>query len=171
MEFTRTLGALLAISLSTACSQEPSSRPTSSQTEVEEYAENPETGLPVNPSKRRLPDSVKIVSDTDKNFGIDLSALTPDQAAIVKSAWTSYKEILSGGHPDCPQAPFAPSDGGTTIYFCDGYNIARIHGLSGTIEAPGYDYGPSLDLLNGQRVERLKFYTDAEMAQLDRAAP
>jgi hypothetical protein len=135
------------------------------------YNVNPDTGLPTNPSKRRLPDSVQVVSDTDENFGIDLSALTIDQESIVRSAWASYEKVLSGGHPECPQAPFAPADGGTTIYFCDGYDIARVHGLSGTAESPGYDYGPSLDFLNGQRVERLKFYAQEEMAQLDRAAP
>ena len=171
MQFTRTFGILLAISLAAACSQEPASPTVSEQLEEDEHIENPDTGLPMNPSKRRLPASVTIVSDKDENFGIDLSALTPDHASIVTSAWTSYETVLSGGRPNCPEAPFAPSDGGTTIYFCDGYDIARVHGLSGTIESPGYDYGPSLNLLNGQRIERLKFYTQAEMAKLDRPAP
>ncbi|MDH5829662.1 hypothetical protein QFW80_03890 [Luteimonas sp. M1R5S18] len=171
MEFTRTFGILMAVSVATACSQEPTSPTISEQLEEGEYIDNPDTGLPMNPSKRRLPGTVKIISDKDEHFGIDLSALTPDQASIVKSAWTSYETILSGGRPDCPEAPFAPSDGGPTIYFCDGYDIVRVHGLSGTIESPGYDYGPSLDLLNGQRVARLKFYTQAEMAKLDRPAP
>jgi len=171
MEFTRTFGILLVAFTATACSQEFSSRPDSEQLGRGEYVENPETGLPMNPSKRRLPSSVKIVSDKRKNFGIDLSALTREQASIVRSAWRSYEIILSGGRPDCPQAPFAPSDGGTIIYFCDGYDIVRVHSLAGTIEAPGYDYGPSLDLLNGQRIERLTFYTQAEMDKLDRPAP
>ncbi|QNN77255.1 hypothetical protein IAE60_15220 [Pseudoxanthomonas mexicana] len=171
MEFIRTCGFLLAASVATACSQELPSRAVSQELGGGEHIENPDTGLPTNPSKRRLPGSVKIISDKDENFGIDLSAVTPEQASIVKSAWRSYETILSGGRPDCPEAPFAPSDGGTTIYFCDGYDIVRVHGLSGTAESPGYDYGPSLDLLNGQRVERLKFYTQADMAKLDRPAP
>jgi hypothetical protein len=171
MELTRTFSILLAASVATACSQEPTSSNMSEQLEEGEYIDSPETGLPTNPSTRRLPGTVKIISDQDEHFGIDLSALTPDQASIVKSAWISYETILSGGRPDCPEAPFAPSDGGTTIYFCDGYDIVRVHGLSGTIESPGYDYGPSLDLLNGQRVERLKFYTQAEMDKLDRLVP
>mgnify|MGYP000129431982 CR=1 FL=1 len=134
------------------------------------YDLSPETGLPLNPSKRRLPDFIKIISDKDQNFGIDLFALTAEQSAIVQSAWTNYEKIISGGHPDCPQAPFAPSDGGTVTYFCDGYDIGRIHSLSGTTEQLGYTYGPSLDFLNGQQAERLKFYTQAEMALLERAA-
>jgi len=170
MKLTRTFSILLAASIATACSQEFSSRHDSEQLGEGEYVENPETGLPVNPSRRRLPSSVKIVSDTEKNFAINLAVLTPEQATIVKSAWANYEIILSGGHPDCPEAPFAPADGGTTIYFCDGYDIVRVHGLSGTVESPGYDYGPSLDLLNGQRIERLKFYTQEQMATLDRPA-
>jgi hypothetical protein len=170
----RKLTVLLLLALVCACARE-----TPVVVDVQEaddsgypgYDVNPDTGLPANPSKRRLPESVKIISDADENFGIDLSALSPDQASIVQSAWASYGKILSGGRPECPQAPFAPADGGTTIYFCDGYDIARIHGLSGTIESPGYDYGPSLNFLNGQRVERLRFYTQEEMAKLDRAAP
>ena len=171
MKFTRTFSILLASSIATACSQETVSRPDLEQLGEVEYVESPGTGLPVNPPKRRLPSFVKILSDTEKDFGIDLAELTPDQASIVKSAWASYEMILSGGHPDCPEAPFAPADGGTTIYFCDGYDIVRVHGLSGTIESPGYDYGPSLDLLNGQRIERLKFYTQEQMAKLNRPAP
>ena len=101
MEFTRRFGILLAVSVATACSQEPTSRAVSEQPEGDEYIESPDTGLPMNPSKRRLPDSVKIISDKDENFGIDLSVLTPDQASIVKSAWTSYETILSGGRRDC----------------------------------------------------------------------
>jgi len=171
MGFIRTLGILVAILIATACSQEPTSPSISQEAEEGEYTDSPDTGLPVNPSKRRLSGTVKIISDRDEHFGIDLSALTPDQASIVESAWASYEAILSGGHPDCPEAPFAPSDGGTTVYFCDGYNIVRVHSLAGTIESPGYNYGPSLDLLNGQRIERLNFYTQAEMASLDRPAP
>jgi hypothetical protein len=59
----------------------------------------------------------------------------------------------------------------TEIYFCQGYDISRVHGLAGSAEASGYEYGPSLDFLNGQRVERLKFYTDAELAKLVGPAP
>ena len=171
MGFTRTLSILVAILVATACSQEPTSQSISQQAEEGEYTDSPDTGFPVNPSKRRLSDAVRIISDKDEHFGIDLSALTPDQASIVESAWASYEAILSGGHPDCPEAPFAPSDGGTAIYFCDGYNIVRVHSLAGTAESPGYNYGPALDLLNGQRIERLNFYTQAGMAKLDRSAP
>ena len=171
MKFTRSLLVLLGVSLAAACSQERASRPAPDQPEVAEYVESQETRLPANPSKRRLPASVRIISDTEENFGIGLSGLAPDQVSIVRSAWVSYEKILSGGYPDCPEAPFAPADGGTTIYFCDGYDIARVHGLSGTTESPGYDYGPSLNFLNGQHIERLKFYTQEEMARLDRAAP
>ncbi|QSX74548.1 hypothetical protein HIV01_015400 [Lysobacter arenosi] len=124
----------------------------------------------MNPSKRRLPSSVKIVSDGTEYFGIELSTLTREQRSIVESAWVNYRAILSGGHPECPPAPFAPSDGGTLIYFCDGYDIARVHGMSRTEEAFGYDYGPSLDFLNGQHVERLRFLTEAEMSKLDQAS-
>ena len=160
---------LLSACLATSCAKQ--SQPDTSAAGQDKYAENPETGLPTNPSKRRLPASVKIASDTKDNFGINLSQLPADQASIIRSAWSNYKKILAGGYADCSEAPFAPSDGGTTIYFCDGYDIVRVHGLAGTAEAPGYDYGPSLDFLNGQRIERLKFYTEEQMASLDRPAP
>lgn len=171
MRFARVLGILLAVAGFAGCTADPPQVAVVDEPFADGYEDDPETGLPVNPSKRRLPASVKIVSDTEQNFGIDVSALAPEQASIVVSAWRSYEAILSGGRPKCRAAPFAPSDGGTEIYFCDGYDIARIHGLAGTAEAPGYEYGPSLDLLNGQRVERLKFYTDQELAELSGAAP
>jgi hypothetical protein len=167
---SRALGALLAAYLGTGCSPAPDGQPASDKQEAGDYVENPATGLPMNPSKRRLPSSIKIVSDEAEYFGIELSTLTKAQRPIVESAWTNYEVILSGGHPDCPQAPFAPSDGGTLIYFCDGYDVARVHSMSGREGAFGYDYGPSLDLLNGQRVERLRFLTEAEMAKFDQAS-
>ena len=167
---SRALGALLAAYLGTACSPAPDRQPPSDEQAVGDYVENPATGLPMNPSKRRLPSSIKIVSDDAEYFGIELSTLTEEQRRIVESAWTNYEVILAGGHPDCPQAPFAPADGGTLIYFCDGYDVARVHSMSGTEGAFGYDYGPTLDFLNGQRVERLRFMTDDEMTKFDQAS-
>ncbi len=167
---SRALGALLAAYLGTACSPAPDRQSLSDTQEGGDYVEDPATGLPMNLSKRRLPNSVRIVSDGTEYFGIELATLAKEQRSIVESAWMNYEVILSGGHPDCPQAPFAPSDGGTLIYFCDGYDIARVHSMSGTEEAFGYEYGPSLDFLNGQHVERLRFLTEAEMAKLDQAS-
>ncbi|MFC0682873.1 hypothetical protein ACFFGH_34000 [Lysobacter korlensis] len=135
------------------------------------YEDDPETGLPMNPSKVRLPSSVKLIADTGPNFGIDVARLKPEHASVVAAAWKNYQAILGGGRPECDPAPFAPSDGGTQTYFCDGYNITRVHSLAGSAEAPGYEYGPSLDFLNGQRIERLKLYTDAELAKLTGPAP
>ena len=132
--------------------------------------EEPEPDDPGNPSKRRLPPSVEIVSDTAKNFGINTSKLSPDQADLVASAWHDYNTILAGGEPKCTEA-FGVSDGGTIGYFCDGYDIARVHGLASKDGVDGYDYGPSLDLLNGQRVERVKFHSQKQMAELERPAP
>jgi hypothetical protein len=157
--------------VTTACTPEKAPEEVADAPFAEGYEDNPETGLPMNPTKVRLPSSVKIVADTQPNFGIDLSQLKPEHAAVIGSAWKSYQTILAGGRPECDPAPFAPSDGGTEIYFCEGYDISRVHGLAGSAEAPGYEYGPSLDLLNGQRVERLKFYTDAELAKLTGPAP
>ena len=171
MEFSQALTILLVVAGCIGCTPDPAPVPAADEPFVQGYKDDPETGLPVNPSKPRLPASVKIVSDTKVNFGIDVSALTPEQTAIVGSAWESYKAILAGGRPKCPPAPFAPSDGGSEIYFCEGYNITRVHGLAGTPELPGYEYGPSLNLLNGQHVERLKFYTDEALAKLTGAAP
>ncbi|GAB2513873.1 hypothetical protein GCM10027084_29320 [Pseudoxanthomonas sangjuensis] len=97
------------------------------------YEDDPATGLPKNPSKTRLPPSIKIVSDTQSNFGIDVSHLKPEHASIITSAWKNYQAILAGGRPKCDPAPFAPSDGGTEIYFCEGYTITRVHGLAGVL--------------------------------------
>jgi hypothetical protein len=81
MKFTRTVSILLASSMATACSQEYASRSDVEQLGEVEYVESPEAGLPANPSKRRLPSSVKIVSDKEKDFGINLAALTLDQVS------------------------------------------------------------------------------------------
>ena len=171
MKFILALGISLATIAVTACVAEQPPVEAAQESFASGYEDNPETGLPMNPSKARLPPSMKIISDTQSNFGIDTSRLKPEHASIVASAWKSYQAILAGGRPQCDPAPFAPSDGGTEIYFCQGYDISRVHGLAGSAEAPGYEYGPSLDLLNGQRVERLKFYTDVELAKLVGPAP
>lgn len=131
---------------------------------------NPDTGLPINSSKQRLPASVKIVSDTQPNFGINLSQLAPEHAAIVNSAWETYNAILSGREPKC-SAAYGASDGGTITYFCDGYDVTRAHGLASQGGVDGFEYGPMLDLLNGQRVERVRFYSQEDLAALKRTAP
>ncbi len=133
-------------------------------------ADEPEPEDPGNPSKRRLPSSVVIVSDAEPNFGIDISKLSPDHANIVAAAWRDYQTILSGGEPKCTEA-FGVSDGGTIGYYCDGYDITRAHSLASKDGVDGFDYGPMLDLLNGQRVERTKFYSQQQLAELERAAP
>jgi len=171
MRFSRVFGVCVAVAAVTGCMAESPSAEVTQQPFAAGYEDNPETGLPMNPSKERLPSSVEIVSDVQSNFGIDLSGLKPEHASIIESAWTNYQTILAGGRPNCDPAPFAPSDGGTEIYFCEGYDIARVHGLAGSAERPGYEYGPSLNFLNGQRVERVKFYTDEELANLVRSAP
>jgi hypothetical protein len=171
MRFSRWLWLCLAAIALAACAAEQTPAKVVDEPFAEGYEDNPETGLPMNPSKVRLPPSVELVADTQANFGVDVSKLPPAQASVVTSAWNNYQAILTGGRPKCDAAPFAPSDGGTEIYFCEGYNISRVHGLAGSAEAPGYEYGPSLDLLNGQRLERIKFYTDAELAKLTRPAP
>jgi len=171
MKFSGTLWFCVAIVATTACNAEKAPAEVADVPFAEGYEDNPETGLPMNASKVRLPSSVKIIVDSQPNFGIDVSQLKPEHASVVTSAWQSYQAILVGGRPECDPAPFAPSDGGTEIYFCEGYDISRVHSLAGSAEAPGYEYGPSLNLLNGQRVERLKFYTGAELDKLSGPAP
>lgn len=174
MDIMRKFIVLLLLAAACACAREASvvaDVHKADDSEYPGYEVDSETGLPMNPSTRRLPTSVKVISDTDDNFGIDVSALSQEQASIVRSAWENYGKILSGGYPGCAHAPYAPADGGTVLYFCDGYDIARVHGLSGTVEAPGYEYGPSVDFLNGQHVEHLKFYTQEQMARVDQVSP
>lgn len=171
MRFSLSFGFCFFVAAITGCKADPPPAEATREPFAAGYEDNPETGLPMNPSKERLPSSIEIVSDLQPNFGIDVSGLKPEHASIVESAWTNYQTILAGGRPNCDPAPFAPSDGGTEIYFCEGYDIARVHGLAGSIEAPGYDYGPTLSFLNGQRVERVKFYTNEELANLVGSAP
>lgn len=56
------------------------------------------------------------------------------------------------------------------MYECGAYDLMRVRGLAGTMEQPGYEYGPMLDFLNGHKVERLRFLTSEELTQLE-AAP
>ena len=113
----------------------------------------------------KLPTTVVPISDTAENFGIDLARLDERDKKIVTSAWKNYQLIVQGKRPDCPSA-YGLSDGGSVMYDCGPYEIMRIKGLSG---ASGYDYGPSLNLLNGQTLERLKYLTYEEMERLESA--
>ncbi|MGY0653043.1 hypothetical protein ACW7GZ_14530 [Luteimonas sp. A537] len=113
----------------------------------------------------KLPPTVVPISDTAENFGIDLASLDERDKEIVTSAWKNYQLIVQGKRPDCPAA-YGLSDGGSVMYDCGSYEIMRIKGLSGAF---GYDYGPSLNLLNGQTLERLKYLTPKEMERLESA--
>src|SRR5690606_38823697 len=113
----------------------------------------------------KLPPTVVPISDTAENFGIDLASIEERDKEIVTSAWKNYQLIVLGKRPDCPAA-YGLSDGGSVMYDCGPYEIMRIKGLSG---ASGYDYGPSLNLLNGQTLERLKHLTHEEMELLESA--
>lgn len=162
--------AVVAISFAFSSCAEKSRTPSESPTQSSMAPGGAEDESEQNPSKTRLPASVKVVSDTAENFGIDLSRLSPAHASVVASAWKTYSQVLDGAEPKCSVA-FAVSDGGTVGYFCEGYDITRVHGLSSKNGVDGYEYGPMLDLLNGQKVERIKFYSEKELAALTQAAP
>jgi hypothetical protein len=170
MNLFRSLIAVALVLPAASCSDKATAPAVSVNEEAQEPNTDPETGLPTNPSKARLPSSVEIVSDTQPNFGVDVSKLAPDQASILMSAWDTYKTILAGGEPECTAA-FGASDGGTISYFCEGYDVTRAHTMASQGGVDGFEYGPMLDLLNGQRIERLRFYSQEDMAALERAAP
>jgi hypothetical protein len=149
------LSAALAIStLLAACSGEPTAA---------------EDDAPASPPREFvLPASVVPVSDTLPHFGIDLAALDEREAAVVASAWADYQRVLAGGELDCPVS-FGVSDGGSLMFDCGSYTLFRVKSLAGTRENPGYEYGPSLDFLNGHEIERLRFMSYAELERLERS--
>ncbi len=116
-----------------------------------------------------LPASVRPVSDAKPNFGIDLEKLSTQEATVVVDAWVDYQRVLAGKSPDCPST-FGLSDGGSTMFDCGSYKLMRIRGLSEDVDKPGFNYGPSLDFLNGNTVERIRFMTSAELKKLEEAA-
>lgn len=113
-----------------------------------------------------LPARVSPKSDTEPNFGIDLSKLTPHEAAIVESAWADYRRVLAGKHPDCP-ATSGFSDGGTLIFDCGVYEIIRYKTLLPAPKRGKIQYGPALDFLNGHQIERLREISYEEMRRLE----
>ncbi len=56
-------------------------------------------------------------------------------------------------------------------YYCDGYDSTRAHSMASQGKVDGYNYGPMLDLLNGQRLERIRFYSQEDMGRLERSVP
>lgn len=157
MKIPASLRFALIVSLLTAC--QPDLKPAEPALEPEDHSSQ-------EPDRYLLPESVVPKSDSLANFGIDLSALPEKDASIVVSAWSDFQRIVSGKEPDCP-VTYGLSDGGSLMYDCGSYEIMRIKGLSGKDGAYGYDYGPSINFLNGHKMERLKFYTDAELAVLE----
>ena len=115
-----------------------------------------------------LPAKIAPVSDTKPNFGIDLKPLSAKEVTVVESAWLNYQLILAGKEPKC-SATFGLSDGGSTMYDCGTYTIMRIKGLADKDGKYGYDYGPSLDFLNGHKIERLEFLSYEQLKDLERA--
>jgi len=120
------------------------------------------------PREFTLPATVSPLSNSLPHFGIDVSALSDREAAVVKSAWLNYQRVLDGKEPNC-SATYELSDGGSTMYDCGTYELMRMKGLAGTPDKPGYEYGPSLDFLNGHTVERLRFMTNEELERLEGA--
>lgn len=127
-----------------------------------------EENLPTNTSKRRLPAHLMPVAGAP-HFGIALDSLSDEHQAIVEDAWRDYSAILAGGEPDC-QVAFGVSDGGTKGYFCDGYDIVRVHTLDEREGVDGFEYGAMLDFLNGRKLESLRFLSNAQMRALEAAA-
>lgn len=127
-----------------------------------------EGDLPTNTSKRRLPAEVLPAAGAP-HFGIALDSLSDEHRAIVEDAWRDYSAILAGAEPDCPVA-LAASDGGTTIHFCDGYDIVRIHSMDERNGIPGFEYGASLDFLNGRTVKSVRFLSEEDMRRLEASA-
>lgn len=127
-----------------------------------------EEDIPVNTSKRRLPANVLPAAGAPY-FGIALDSLNDEGRAIVEDAWRDYSAILAGGEPDCPVA-LAASDGGTTIHFCDGYDVVRIHSMDEREGIPGFEYGASLDFLNGRAVKSVRFLPEEDMRRLEASA-
>lgn len=123
-------------------------------------------------SKRRefvLHAAVVPLNDTEANFGIDLKKLTAREAAVVESAWFNYQRVLAGKKPECSSS-YGLSDGGSVMYECDSYDLMRVKSLAGTSERPGFEYGPMLDFLNGNKIERVRFFSYEELELLE-AAP
>lgn len=160
--------------LLSACSpgDVPAAGKPSAQAPQPELLDPPQAGdeddLPTNTSKRRLPPKNVPVSDAP-HFGIALDSLSSEGRAIIEDAWRDYSAILAGGEPNCPVA-FGVSDGGTIGYFCDGYNIVRIHTMHERDGVPGYEYGASLDFLNGRTVESVRFLSEEDMRRLEASA-
>lgn len=127
-----------------------------------------ESGIPTNTSKRRLPAHLMPVAGAP-HFGIALDSLDAEGRGIVQAASADYAAILAGGMPDCRVA-LAASDGGTTIHFCDGYNIARIHSMDERDGIPGFEYGASLDFLNGRTIKSVRFLPEEDMRRLEASA-
>ena len=127
-----------------------------------------EEDLPANTSKRSLPAHLMPVVGAPY-FGITLDSLSDEDHAIVEDAWRDYSAILAGGEPDCAVA-LAASDGGTTIHFCDGYDIVRIHSMDERDGIPGFEYGASLDFLNGRTVKSVRFLSEEDMRRLEASA-
>ena len=115
-----------------------------------------------------LPATVVPKSNSRPYFGIDMSALSERETSVVKSAWSDYQRVMSGKEPNC-SATFGLSDGGSMMYDCGTYEIMRIKGLAGSADKLGYDHGPSINFLNGHKVERLRFLTYEELKQLEGA--
>lgn len=114
----------------------------------------------------RLSDSVVPRSDSLENFGIDLNKVASKDAELVRAAWADFQRIVAGGMPECLME-FGLSDGGSMMYDCGAYKIMRVKCIAGLGAEYGYDYGPSLDFLNGHKVERLKFHTVAQLRVLE----
>ncbi|MEG3792613.1 hypothetical protein V1318_21035 [Lysobacter sp. CCNWLW3] len=55
------------------------------------------------------------------------------------------------------------------MYDCGSYEIMRVKTISGSGDTYGYSYGPSLNLLNGNKVEHFKFYTVAQLSALEKS--
>lgn len=127
-----------------------------------------ENDIPVNTSKRRLPAHLMPVAGAP-HFGIALDSLDAEGRAIVQAASADYAAILAGGMPDCPVA-LAASDGGTTIRFCNGYNVIRIHSMDERDGIPGFEYGASLDFLNGRTAKSVRFLSEVDMRRLEASA-
>ncbi len=120
------------------------------------------------PNKFILPVTVVPKSDSLPYFGIVVSKLSSQEAEVVVSSWNNYQKVLAGKIPDCPPE-FGLSDGGSMMYDCGSYKLMRVKSIPEQIDKRGFDYGPSLDFLNGHKVEKIRFVSYQELNRLESA--
>ncbi|WP_145985560.1 hypothetical protein [Marilutibacter maris] len=102
---------------------------------------------------------------------MDASRLPEPARSAVLAAEKDIDLVLGGHPPACKDAPDSgESDGGTTHYECEYYDLTVMQSMYRVGDVNGYIYGPIITFPGDYPISHVRFYSGEELSALFKQA-